>query len=110
MKRCERTQFHILEFHKLRLSKRQLLKKGVRFCSRRYIHQKDGTLLILTGPPLFDLSIEIQTKCSGTSFGNIVFSCSGVGGEVKRPSARILDVGKTGKGRLGCSVVLQAVS
>src|SRR4029077_258881 len=64
MKRGQRTKLDVFEFHELSLAQRQLLKDGTCLFNRRYIHQEDGTFLILARPPLVDLSSEVKTKCS----------------------------------------------
>jgi len=64
MKRGQRTKLDVFEFHELSLAQRQLLKDGTCLFNGRYIHQEDGTFLILARPPLVDLSSEVKTKCS----------------------------------------------
>jgi hypothetical protein len=97
VKRGQWTKLREFELHQLRLAQRQFIQQGARFFDRSDVHEKYGTFLIL--PAKYSFSV------AGTSFGKIALSCSGVGGDVNRPVARILVVGTTGKGRLGFSAV-----
>jgi hypothetical protein len=56
------------------------------------------------------LPAKSRRSVAGTSFGKSSFVCSGVGGFVNCPIARIFVVGTTGKLRLGISLVFAALS
>ena len=110
MKWGQRTKLDELVLHEPRLAQGQLFHLDTRLFDRRHVQEEDGAWLSLANPPLVDLASQYSRSVAGTSLGKSSLSCSGVGGFVKCPIARIFVVGTAGKGRFGKSFVSAAFS
>ena len=110
MKWGQRTKLDELVLHKARLAQRQLFHQGTRLFERGHVQEEHWACLRLPNPPLVDLAGQIQSKRGRHFLRKELVYCSGVGGFVNCPIARIFVVGTIGKLRLSISLVLAVLS
>ena len=97
--------FNEIKFHELRLAQGQLIQEGARLFGGCNIHEENRAFLILTNPPLVDLTSQIQPNRIRHFFWKDRLYLLGVGGAKNRPVARTFVVGTAGKGPFRFSLV-----